>query len=694
MGKTDKQPVVREDLYQFRFLSEASLSPAGAWAAYVVNRADKEDNGYHSSVWAVNTETGENRLLAERGEAKSPVWLTDETLLFASGREKEKDGAQTCTTRYYEIRVNGGEAKEAMTVPAKADKLKSLGDGLWLVAATADETEDEASGQEQADAAPGQDQADASAEWGSSDVPADWQHASVLGQDYEIFEELPFRFNGKGVINRKRPALYIFSEADGSLTRITPKYLETVSYDVSPDKRLVAFSGPCYESIRPTESALYLYDCKTQTTKKLVDENRHNTDHVCFLGNDTIFYTGTTRERMGKNPRFYRYDLGTGTIKELPFPDAEIGNSVGSDAKFGAGRSMVWCEETKRLYLTKTSWGDSRLFAMDQDGNWEPVSREAGAVTGFDMKVLPGTGKKKFVLSAMRGQHLVELYLLDPETGVEKKLTDFNDAYLDSHTVSAPESFRYAGKNGYEMEGYVIKPVNYEPGKKYPAVFEIHGGPKGVSGSVFFHEFQCLASAGYFVFYGNPRGSDGRGEKYADITEVFGTEDFADLMELFDETLRRYPDIDEAHVGICGGSYGGFMCNWMAGHTDRFAAAVSQRSISNYFTKCLYTDIGFYANWLQMGAYPWEDFDKVWSMSPLKAAENAKMPLLLIQSDEDFRCYMGEAFQMFSAVKRQGTDTRMVLFHGENHELSRSGKPENRMTRLRELMGWFERYLK
>ena len=258
----------------------------------------------------------------------------------------------------------------------------------------------------------------------------------------------------------------------------------------------------------------------------------------------------------------------------------------------------------------------------------------------------------------------------------------------------APEPFRYEGKNGYTMEGYVIHPAGYEPGKKYPAVLEIHGGPKGVSGGVFFHEMQCLASDGYFVIFSNPRGSDGRGEAYADITEAFGRDDFADLMEFTDQALAHCPDIDEKRVGICGGSYGGFMCNWMIGHTDRYGAAVSQRSISNYATKCLYTDIGYYANRLQMEAYPWEDFHKVWSMSPLSGAVNAKTPTLFLQSDEDYRCWMGDAIQMFSAVKRQGTDAKLVLFHGENHELSRSGKPENRMTRLKELEEWFEKYLK
>ena len=134
------------------------------------------------------------------------------------------------------------------------------------------------------------------------------------------------------------------------------------------------------------------------------------------------------------------------------------------------------------------------------------------------------------------------------------------------------------------------------------------------------------------------------------------------------------------------------MCNWMVGHTHRYAAAVSQRSISNYLTKCLYTDIGYYANRLQMGAYPWEDFHKVWSMSPLSGAAQARTPLLLLQSDEDYRCWMPEGLSMFTALKFQGCPAKLCLFHGENHELSRGGRPKNRIRRLQELEQWLKTY--
>lgn len=660
MEQMKKAPVTREDLFQFRFLSGAALSPDGQWAAYVVNQADREENCYHSSIWAVNLSTKENRLLAARGEAKAPVWLDSTTLLFASGRDQSGEDGKKATA-YYRISLNGGEAQPAMTIPVKVERLAKMAGGVWLAAATVNERE-------------------AAAQEG--------EYEAEEGKDYDIYEEIPFWSNGRGVRSRKRTALFLFDERTAALTRITPPLLETVSFDVSPDGRRVAYCGPIYDSVRQRTCALYLYDMESGTSRQLIGDDLYGVNEVCFMGGQRIFYTGATYERVGKHPRYYVYDLERGEARQFPFCDASIGNAVGSDAKFGGGRTVAYCAERDRLYLLQTLWGDCKLMAMDRDGALTEVSKARGAITGFDVK------GDAIVVTAMRGQHLAELYTLCPGSGEEEKLTGHNDAYLESHAVSVPESFRYRSENGYEMEGYVIRPADYAPGKTYPAVLEIHGGPKAVSGAVFFHEYQCLANDGYFVMYTNPRGSDGRSEAFADLTEALGREDFADLMEFTDQVLARYPDIDGSKVGICGGSYGGFMCNWMVGHTDRYAAAVSQRSISNYLTKCLYTDNGYFGNRLQMGAFPWEDFHKVWSMSPLSGAANAKTPLLLLQSDEDYRCWMGEACQMFSAVKRQGTDVRMVLFHGENHELSRSGRPENRMTRLKELEQWFEKYLK
>jgi len=206
---------------------------------------------------------------------------------------------------------------------------------------------------------------------------------------------------------------------------------------------------------------------------------------------------------------------------------------------------------------------------------------------------------------------------------------------------------------------------------------------------------QLWAGEGYFVFFCNPRGGDGRGNEFADIRgDRYGVWDYNDLMEFTDEVLKKYPQIDKTRLGMTGGSYGGFMANWIIGHTDRFAAVASQRSISNFISKCLTTDIGYYHNLNAIQADPWSSPEKMWHHSPLKYANQCKTPTLFIQADQDYRCWMGDAIQMLTALRMNGVPTRMCLFHGENHELSRSGKPKHRIRRLKEITDWFNKYLK
>jgi len=239
-----------------------------------------------------------------------------------------------------------------------------------------------------------------------------------------------------------------------------------------------------------------------------------------------------------------------------------------------------------------------------------------------------------------------------------------------------------------------MKPFNFEPGKKFPAILEIHGGPKTAYGEVFVHEMQLLASEGYVVIYCNPRGSDGRGNEFADIRGKYGTIDYEDIMQFVDEAVKRYEFIDENKIGVTGGSYGGFMTNWIIGHTDRFKAAVSQRSIANWISKFGTTDIGYFFVEDQHFATPWSNYEKLWWHSPMKYADKVKTPTLFIHSDEDYRCWLVEAIQMFTSLKYHGVESKLVIFKGENHDLSRTGKPLHRLRRLKEIIEWFDKYLK
>lgn len=203
-----------------------------------------------------------------------------------------------------------------------------------------------------------------------------------------------------------------------------------------------------------------------------------------------------------------------------------------------------------------------------------------------------------------------------------------------------------------------------------------------------------LASNGYIIIYTNPHGSSGRGVKFSDIRGRYGEIDYEDLMNFVDEAIKKYPQIDPDKMAIYGGSYGGFMTNWTIGHTDRFKAAVSQRSISNWTSFYGVSDIGYYFASDQTNSNPWDSLDKMWDQSPIKYADKAKTPTLFIHADEDYRCPLEQGIQMYAKLKLNGVDTKMVVFHHENHELSRSGKPKARVKRLTEIKNWFDKHLK
>ena len=256
------------------------------------------------------------------------------------------------------------------------------------------------------------------------------------------------------------------------------------------------------------------------------------------------------------------------------------------------------------------------------------------------------------------------------------------------------ETLYFLNTDGVDIDGFVMKPVGYEPGTRYPGILHIHGGPKMVFGPGFHHEMQLWAASGFFVCYCNPRGSCGKGNAFADLQGKYGEVDFRDLMEFTDEVLRRYPEIDADRMGVAGGSYGGFMTNWVIGHTDRFRCAVSQRSIANYVGDYLLSDIGYYYVPDQQLGTIWEHPENLWKASPLTYADRVKTPTLFIHADKDYRCTLANGLEMFAALKLHGVESKLCMFYGENHGLSREGKPSNRISRLSEILHWMEGHLK
>ncbi|HLQ03786.1 MAG TPA: S9 family peptidase, partial [Nitrososphaerales archaeon] len=365
--------------------------------------------------------------------------------------------------------------------------------------------------------------------------------------------------------------------------------------------------------------------------------------------------------------------------------DRNKANTLNSDVRtkpHGPTR-IVWEEEF--IYYLQAEGGAVHLLRLKPGKEAELVIGGERSVEGFDVK----RGGVAFV--AMDSHHPEELYVKE---GSERTLTSLNSDVQKELDLIPPKDFSFTASDGVRIEGWVLPPALHPARAKSPAILYVHGGPKTAFGYSFMHELQFYAASGFAVICTNPRGSDGYTEEFADIRGEYGNRDFKDLMEALDHVIQNFSFVDGARVAIAGGSYGGFMTNWAIGHTDRFRAAVTDRSIASWVSFFGTSDIGTYFTEDQMGGEPWADEEKLLALSPLRYAKNVKTPLLVVHSFEDYRCWMVEGLQFYTALKYLGREAEMVLFPGENHDLSRTGKPKHRVARLKYYLGWFEKHLK
>ena len=499
-------------------------------------------------------------------------------------------------------------------------------------------------------------------------------------KDYEVLDEIPFWSNGGGFTNQKRNRLYLYNRISNEVTPLSCEHTVVTYFSYKDGK--VLYVGNLFEGKLEQREGIFCYDIASKTTETLlpIDANFRVT-FAEFLEDTVICALNDCKEYgMNQNPSFYI--IKNGKVELLKKHDTWMANTVGSDCRYGGGKS--YRVANGKLYFPTTVFKDSFLNTIDLAGNETVLTKADGSVDVYDVH------GDEILFAGLRGIKLQEIYSL--KDGEETQITKFNENIYTDKKISIPEKCNFVN-DGIEIEGWVLKPVDYDETKTYPAILDIHGGPKTVFGEVFYHEMQVWANMGYFVFFCNPRGGDGRGNAFADIRGKYGTIDYDDLMKFTDVVLEKYP-IKADRVGVTGGSYGGYMTNWIIGHTDRFRCAASQRSIANWISKFGTTDIGYYFNADQNASTPWINQEKLWWHSPMKYADKVKTPTLFIHSEEDYRCWLAEGIQMFTALKYHGVEARLCMFRGENHELSRSGKPKHRVRRLEEMTNWFEKYLK
>ncbi len=638
-----------ESISDYKFLSNPNFSPDGEHLCFAHHEMDVENNEYISTLWIMDSKRHKKYKLTNSGKDSSYVWLNDEEILFTSGRDmgvkkEDEEEEEKDKTKFFKINIHGGEAEHLFTLDKKVSgmDISDLGVVISVWEKVHEKEEDKKELKE--------------------------------GKDYHELDEIPFWSNEEGFSNKKRNHLYLLDLESQDMKMLVGEYKSVQDFHVEEDKISIVLSE--YEDKYQVENFLYMYDLGEDSLKMLVEDVLEIGVSRFFNGN--ILFAATDMERMGMNTNmdFYLYDLEKGEHRRLTDMDRSLANSLLTDIQYGGGE--VFRVHDGELYFLITEDYSVNLYKFTEEHEIVPVLQEEGSIDCFDVH------DEDVIYIGLRGLRPQELYDMDG------RITDFNDLDFE---LSQPEYFQVESE-GRKIDSWVMKPVGYEKGKRYPTILEIHGCPKCVYGTIHFNEMQLLVNNGYAVVFSNPSGSSGKGDEFADIRGVYGGPDYEDLMNVMDAAIERYDFIDEDRLGVAGGSYGGFMTNWVIGHTDRFAAAVSFRSIANWISKFGTTDIGYYFVEDQQGADPWSDHEQLWDRSPMKYANKVNTPTLFIQSRKDYRCWEVEAIQMFTSLKYHGIDSKLVLFEDENHGLSREGKPKQRMKRLEFTLNWFDEYLK
>ena len=687
------QPVRIDDFARYRYVNSVRVTKDASRLVYSVIEPDLVQNRYNNDLWTLDLATGAQRRLTGTGKEGRFDLMDDGSVLFVSGRAKAdapkaaplpKDATQAQVAAYvaektpgqmadepgtgtdlFRLPLDGGEAVLYAHVPLTVLDWQPLPEGKLLVRA-----------RELYDAA----------------------------SPYAAAEEIPFWENGGTYMAGQRWGLYVVDPGErdaagaaigtADVRRITAANESADSYDLSADGASVYLASNAFENMMGLTNRIARIDVASGEEELLGIEGL-SFSLVRLLDERTLIMLGANPKEHGINTDPQVYLMGTDgsdfrRISHEDF-DTDFYNHLVTDARQGGGQVDLVVDG--RLLYLHADRDTAPLSAIDAEGNVVCLAGGEGSIDSFDT-----LDAKTLYYVAMRPNLLPEIYCKQGDAP-ETRLTDFSAVLADA-VVTEPEAFDFES-NGATLTGYVVKPANYEPGKKYPGILWVHGGPKCCMGNLLIHEIQYLSGLGYFVFYTNPHGSGAHGIEYAaSIFGGYGGKDFEDLMEFTDQVLERYPDIDADRLAEMGGSYGGFMTNWIIGHTDRFRCCNSQRSISNWVSMFGVADIGYYFADDQTLGWPWgstdgvPNVDAMWDQSPLKYADQVKTPTLFLHSDCDYRCPLEQGMQMFTALKIHGVPARLVVFKGENHELSRGGKPQGRVRRLVEISNWYGQWLK
>jgi len=676
--------VTPEDYFSFEFISDPQISPDGKLVAYVLTKIDRAQNRRTSSVWMVATDGSRApwQFTTSPQTSNSPRWSPDgNSLAFLSSRPSPEPTAPPATAspnptagptpaaaagaisgaalsdqprnQLYLLSMSGGEARRITNLKNGVSLFRWSPDGTRLVVVS---------------------------RIGPGDSRNDSRADSRDRSDVRHYKNTSYKFNDTGWFDDRRTHLWVVDVKSGNAQQITEgNDWNDSDPQWSPDGKRIAFvsnrTGKEYDENRNTD--VWVISAEGGKLTKISDHDEADNQPRWSPDGKWIAFTGEVHDR--DHPKIWLAPA-TGAV-----PSILAAN--GLDLIPGG---LEWSDDGKSLYFETGVKGENHLFRVD-------VPTKSIAQVTFGMRAVRSVDfnwpTRTMVYLVNDFKHLDDLFIADLNGKGERKLTNLNEALWKQLRFAEVERFSYKGADDWDIDGFFVKPIDWQAGKKYPMILSVHGGPAGQYGVDWYHEFQVYAARGYAVLFTNPRGSTGYGQKFErGIVNEWGGKDFIDIMNGVDAALKRYPWIDQKRMGVTGGSYGGFMTNWIVGHTDRFKAAVTLRSVSNFISDDGTRD-GAYGHAPDFGGDIFQKFDLYWDRSPVKYARNVKTPTLILHSDNDYRVPIEQGEQWFRALKHFGVTTEIVFFPRENHNLTRTGEPKHLVESLNWQLYWFDRFL-
>ena len=650
LKKYDVEPLVHGSP-----VSDPQISPDGSKILFVRSIVKMEEDGYESHIWVTSADGGAPQQFTFcDGNDTAPVWSHDgETIYFTSTRAH---GGEEKHPRIWAIPAGGGEARCLFEAKGAVRGLKLSPDGGRFLFLSRVEEE--------------------------SETPEE-----KVG-DVMWITKLRYRMDGMGYYPYTRSHLFTVSAEGGEPQQLTRGPFDVSSADWSPDGGEIAYVANKEDGDYTRIRDIFIVPSEGGSPIKLTDGRTMISSVAWSPDGDLLAYTG----RVPVDPEHPMY--GNTDIWVMPPGGGEARNLTSTfDRTVGAYGSSVFWGDAGQIYFRAPNHGAYNLYKVGvETGNVETVIDGKRTLASFSLCA----DSSRIAFAATDATWPQEVWVHD--AGGPRRLTSLNSEVMEAWSISEPEEFWFTASDGVEVQGWIVKPWGYEEGKKYPMILEIHGGPHGAYGfklGTAEHEFQLLARNGYVVVYTNPRDSIGYGEEFAGIAEgSWGGRDFRDLMQAVDHVLKTYPFIDEERLGVAGGSFGGFMTNWTVGHTDRFKAAVTMRSVCNWYSQVGTSDVSWGHTGVGAGDEPWEIPERYLELSPITYVDKINTPLLIIHSEYDYRCPLSEGEQLYYAMKRQKKETEFIRFANNSHGLGRTGKPSLRTERLRHIVRWFDRYLK